>query len=48
MSDEVVEQTIQTAGNVGQTQSYLNEQADPGPAGAVLNNSLVHLDLDMK
>lgn len=45
MGDEVVAQSVQTAGDVGQTHSYLYEQADPGLGAAVLNHSLVHLGL---
>lgn len=44
MSDEVVAQAVQTAGDVGQTHGYLYEQADPGLVAAVLNHSLVHLE----
>lgn len=43
MSDEVVAQGVQAAGDVGQAYSYLYEQADAGLGAAVLNHSLVHL-----
>lgn len=45
MSDEVVAQSIQTAGDVGQTHRYLYEQADAGLGAAVLNHPLVHQEL---
>lgn len=48
VGNKVVAQSIQTAGDVGQTQSYLYEQADPGPTAAVLNDVLVHLELNME
>lgn len=41
VSDEVVAQAVQTAGDVGQTQGYLQEQADPGLIAAVRNHVLV-------
>lgn len=44
-SDEVVAQSVQTAGDVGQTHSYLYKQANPGYVAAVLNHSLVYLEL---
>ena len=43
VGDEVVAESIQAAGDVGQTHGYLYEQADPGLIAAVLNDSLVHL-----
>lgn len=44
MSDEVVAQGVQTAGDVGQAHGYLYEQADPFLVAAVLNHFLVHLE----
>lgn len=43
MSDEVVAQGVQAAGDVGQAHSYLNEETDAGLAAAALNDSLMHL-----
>lgn len=43
MSDEVVAQGVQAAGDVRQTHTYLYEQADAGLGCAVLDHSLVHL-----
>lgn len=44
MSNKVVAQSVQTAGNVGQTHGYLYEQADPGLGTTLLNHTLVHLE----
>ncbi len=44
MSDEVVAQSVQTAGDVGQAHGDLNEQADAGLVAAVPNHFLVHLE----
>lgn len=44
MSDEVVAQSVQAAGDVGQAHRYLYEQTDAGLGGAVLNHPLVHLE----
>lgn len=44
MSDEVVAQGVQAAGDVGQAHRYLYEQADAGLGAAVLNHPLVHLE----
>lgn len=43
VSDEVVAQSVQAAGHVGQTHGHLQEQADPGLGLAVPDHSLVHL-----
>lgn len=45
VGDEVVAQSVQTTGDVGQTHGYLEEQADPDLGAAVLDYSLVHLGL---
>lgn len=45
MSDEVVAQSVQTAGDVGQAHGDLYEQADPGHVAAVLNYSLAYQEL---
>lgn len=43
MSDEVVAEGIQAAGDVRQAHTYLDEQADAGLGCTVLNHSLAHL-----
>ena len=43
MSDEVVAQSVKTAGDVGQAHSDLYVQADARLGAAVLNHALVHL-----
>lgn len=44
MSDEVVAQSVQTAGDVGQAHSYLYEQTDGLHGATVCNHFLVHLE----
>lgn len=46
--DEVVAQSIQAAGDVGQTHGCLDEQADLGLTAAVLNHFPVHLGPDVR
>lgn len=45
MSNEVVAQSVQTAGDVGQAHGCLYEHADAGLVATVLNHFLVHLEL---
>lgn len=44
MSDEVVAQSIQTAGDIGQAHSYLYEQADDLHGATVRDHFLAHLE----
>lgn len=44
MSNEVVAQSVQTAGDVGQAHSYLYEQADASHGATVRDHFLAHLE----
>lgn len=43
MGDEVVAQSVQTAGDVGHTHADLDEEADAALGAAVLDQPLTHL-----